>query len=88
MIIPHKKTAVHAIMAKFAKPEGELEKVGESPKPDMSALHAHMQSYMGALKNNDHEAATQHMMSFLNEHELHAEKDSDETSEHMEPSES
>jgi len=94
MIIPERKKAVGMILSKFGKkPEmqkmsegGNIKEVGESPIPDMSAMHAHMQAYMGAMKNEDHEAATEHMMSFLHEHELHAEKNKEDESKDMEPS--
>ncbi len=95
MIIPERKRAVGMILSKFGNKSemphlskgGELEKVGESPEPDMSALHSHMQQYMGAMKNDDHVAATQHMMNFLEEHELHQEKGKEEESspKDMEP---
>lgn len=93
MIIPERKRAVGMILSKFGNKEqmphlsegGELKKVGESLEPDMSALHSHMQAYMGAMKNDDHVAATEHMMAFLNEHQLHAEKNKDEESKDMGP---
>lgn len=96
MIIPERRRAVGMILSKFGKKEemphmsegGELKKVGESEMPNMAAKHAHMQAMISAIHNNDHEQATQHMMNFLHEHELHAEKQKDEESHNMEPSES
>jgi hypothetical protein len=93
IIIPERRRAVGMILSKFGNKEqmphlskgGELEKVGESPEPDMSAMHAHMQRMIESIHNNKHEEATTHMMNFLNEHQLHAEKEKDETSEDMGP---
>jgi len=96
MIIPEKKKAVRMILSKFGKPGvekmphlsegGELKTVGKSEMPNMEAKGAHMQAMIAAIHNHDHEAAVQHMDSFLSEHELHAEKEKEDESKDMEPS--
>jgi len=98
MIIPERKRAVAAILS-GKKDEAQklafggkasLDKVGESPDPDMSPereeMHAHMQEFMGAFKNNDHVAAVDHMMNFLNAHQAHQEKEGESESKGMDPS--
>lgn len=82
MIIPERKRAVTAILSKM-KPEklsmgGE---VGKQPAPDMEAKHAHMQRMIESIKNEDHVGAVEHMNNFLEEHQLHQQKE-DEPSDY------
>lgn len=87
MIIPEKKKAVSAIISRFGQKDpmklSNGGPVGMEEAPDMSeAKKAHASSMIDAFHNKDPESLVHAMNSFLEEHQLHEEKDKEEPSDY------
>lgn len=86
MILPEKKKAVGIILAKY-KPDGSMAHGGvvnneEQVDPNMEAFHSHAQSIMSAINNKSPAELVSAMKNFIEEHQMHQDKDGEEPSDY------
>lgn len=86
MMIPSKKKAIGVILSKY-KPDGTYSDGGEVKNEvamdvEHSALHSHAEDMIHAFHNKSPADLVRAMNNFMEEHELHQEKEVEEPSDY------